>query len=127
MIEVGESETVLLIETAFINGEVGSIIGGKFSYVVSRVSALVSLLLGTVYIAEDVFFPTTVHSFFYACFDWFQLVERLARLRWRTTPQRAICIGLQLLQLPAILSRIDQFICHLEENRHIKTFNGCLY
>ena len=55
MIGGKESKTVLLIENAFINGEVGSIIGGKFSYVVSRVSALFSLLLGTVGIAEDVF------------------------------------------------------------------------
>ena len=50
-----ESKTVLLIENALINGEVGSIIGGKFSYVVSRVSALFSLLLGRVGIAGDIF------------------------------------------------------------------------
>ena len=55
MIDGGESEKVLLIDNAFINGEVGSIIGGNFSYVVSRVSSLFSLLLGTVGIAEDVF------------------------------------------------------------------------
>ena len=55
MIEGGESETVVLIENAFINGILGSIIGGKFSYVVSRVSALFSLLSGTVGMAEDVF------------------------------------------------------------------------
>ena len=55
MIDDKESETVLFIEHAFINGEVGSIIGGKFSYVVSWVSSLFSLLLGTVGIAEDVF------------------------------------------------------------------------
>ena len=30
MIEGGESEMLLLIENAFINGEVGFIIGGKF-------------------------------------------------------------------------------------------------
>ena len=55
MIDGGESETVLLIEHAFINGEVGFIISGKFSYVVSRVSSLFSLLLETVGFAEDGF------------------------------------------------------------------------
>ena len=58
MIDGGESETVfvfVLIEKVFINGEVGSIIGGKFYYVVSRESSLFSLLLGGTGIAEDVF------------------------------------------------------------------------
>ena len=55
MIDGGKSETVLFIEHTFINGQVRSIISGKFSYVVSRVSSLFLLLLETVGIAEDVF------------------------------------------------------------------------
>ena len=51
----GESETVLLKGKAFINGEVGSRIGGKFSYVVSRRSALFSLVFGRVGKSVDVF------------------------------------------------------------------------
>ena len=56
MIEGGKSETVLLINNAFINGVLGSIIGGKVSYFVSRVSALFSLLSGTVGIMINVIF-----------------------------------------------------------------------
>ena len=55
MIEGDESETVLLIGKAFINGEVGSMISGKFSYVVIPRSALFSLVFKTVGKAGDVF------------------------------------------------------------------------
>ena len=55
MIDGKENKTVLLIEHAFINGEVGNIISAKFLYVGSRASSLYSLLLETVGIAEDVF------------------------------------------------------------------------
>ena len=51
----GESETVLLKGYAFIIGEVKSMIGGKFSYVVSRRSALFLLIFGRVGKAVDVF------------------------------------------------------------------------
>ena len=44
MIAGGVNKTVLLIENAIINGKVESIIGGKFSYVVTRVSELFLLL-----------------------------------------------------------------------------------
>ena len=51
----GESKTVLLNVKAFIHGEVGSMIGDKFLYVVSGRFALFSLVFGWVGNAVDVF------------------------------------------------------------------------
>ena len=75
MIDGEESETVLLIEKAFIHVEVGSIITGKFSYVVIRVSSLFSLVLETVGIAKDVRSKGNA-IFFYDCFDLIRLVGK---------------------------------------------------
>ena len=55
MIKDGESKTISLIGTAFINGKVASMIDGKFSYDESLRIVLILLDIGTIVIAVDVF------------------------------------------------------------------------
>ena len=101
----GESETVLLTGNAFINGEVGSMIGNKFSNVVSLKSALFSLVFGRVGKAVDVFSIDGAFTF--------SRLFRLASVSLNGSQGsgggrlgKSICVGLQRLQFAAI--------CHLK-------------
>ena len=55
MIEEGKSESLLLTEDAFINGEVGFMMKGKFSYGECLRTALFSLVFGPIGNAVDEF------------------------------------------------------------------------
>ena len=119
MIDGGENKTVLLIEHAFINGEMGSIISGKFLYVGSRVSSLFSLQLETVGIAEDVF--SNYGAFILLRLFW------LVSVGWKNfqgfggwrlgTGDLHWAISNSAFRNS---SRIEQIICHIKENRHFR-------